>query len=235
MNAASFNPLEIMNKRIFLIFLAWSLCFGAGWAVMAQRRELTRLRAEQEHAVVRAGPAYSEIDDNKGSAETDAVADADSGELLRLRSEVTRLNARKRELAEVVKTHEHLRAQLASGPTNTAGNQLPPGYIRKSEAQFAGYSTPENTVQTFLWAVHRHDINGLLQSFSPEMSAKIAANGGADSFFKNAGPMPGLAIRSRNNLPDGSVELEIEIGPSMPTDKLHLSPINGEWKFDSFF
>lgn len=161
--------------------------------------------------------------------------DVDSRELLRLRSEVTRLNARKRELAEVAETHQRLRNQLESGSTNVVGNRLPPGYIRKSEAQFAGYSTPENTVQSLLWALHHRNATGLLQSFSPDVSAKIEANGGTDSFFKSAEPMPGLAIRGRNNLPDGSVELEVEFDPSMPTDKLHLRPINGEWKLESIF
>jgi hypothetical protein len=234
MNTA-FHPLGIMNKRTVLIFLAWALCLGTGWAVMAQRRELVRLRAQQERAAERVESAHSEIDDNKAPANTEALTDADSRELLRLRSEVTRLNARKRELADIVETNKRLGVELRSRSTNVAANQLPPGYIHKSEAQFAGYSSPENTVQSFLWAVHHRDVNALLQSFSPEMSAKLEAHGGTDSFFKSAGPMPGMAIRSRNNLPDGSVELEIEIGPSMPTDKLHLSPINGEWKFDSLF
>jgi hypothetical protein len=224
-----------MNKRTILILVSWILCFGTAWAVLAQRRELVRLRAEQEGASGRTEPAHSETDDNKASAVSDGLSDADSRELLRLRGEVTRLTARKNELADVAETHKRLGAELSNGTTNDAGNRLPPGYIHKAEAQFAGYASPENTVQTFLWAVHHRDVNGLLQSFSPEMSAKIEANGGPESFFKNAGPMPGLAIRSRNNLPDGSVELEIEIAPSVPTDKLHLSPINGEWKFDSFF
>ena len=229
------NSFEIMTQRTLLIFLAWALCLGTGWAVLAQRRELVRLRAEQGHAAEGAKPAPSEIEDNKASTNADTLNEEDTREVLRLRSEVTKLNARKRELAEVVEVHERLRGQLASGSSNVGGNQLPPGYIRKSEAQFAGYTSPENTVQSFLWAVHHRNVNGLLQSFSPELSAKIQGNGGTDSFFKSAGLMPGMAIRSRNNLPDGSVELEIEIGPSMPTDKLHLSPINGEWKFDSLF
>ena len=235
MKAASFNPVEIMNKRTILICLAWALCLGTGWAVLAQRRELVRLRAEQERATERAEPAHSEMDDNKASANMEALTDADLRELLQLRSEVTRLNARKRELADVAETHQRLSAELSNGATNVVGNRLPPGYIRKAEAQFAGYSTPENTVRSFLWAVHHRDVKSLLQSFSPELSAKIESSGGPDSFFKSAGPMPGMAIRSRNNLPDGSVELEIEMGPSMPTDKLHLSPINGEWKFDTLF
>jgi hypothetical protein len=226
-----------MNKRTLLIFLAWILCFGTAWAVLAQRRELVRLRAQREQLTEPATVNHtrSEIDDSKSSVSPGTLSDVDSRELLRLRSQITRLNARKRELADVVEIHQRLRGELDNGPTNAVGNRLPPGYIRKSEAQFAGYSTPENTVVSFLWALHHHDANGLLQSFSADMSAKIEASGGTDSFFKSADPMPGLAIRGRNNLPDGSVELEVEFDPSMPTDKLHIRPFNGEWKLDSLF
>jgi hypothetical protein len=226
-----------MNKRTLLIFATWVLCLGTAWAVLAQRRELARLQAQKERVSeqVTRDQTHSKIDDSKVSVSPGTLSDVDSRELLRLRSEVTRLNARKRELAEVAETHQRLRDQLENGSTNVVGNRVPPGYMRKSEAQFVGYSTPENTVQSFLWALHHHDANGLLQSFSADISAKIEANGGTDSFFKNADPMPGLAIRGRNNLPDGSVELEVEFGSSMPTDKLHLRPLNGEWKLESLF
>src|SRR5215831_16960261 len=93
------NSFEIMTKRTFLIFLAWALCLGTGWAVLAQRRELIRLRAEQEHAAEPVEPAHTETEDNKASAITDGFTEADSRELLRLRNEITRLNARKHELA----------------------------------------------------------------------------------------------------------------------------------------
>jgi hypothetical protein len=227
-----------MNKRNLLIFLVWVLCFGAAWAVFAQRRELIRLRAQQEHAGEQATESVnynpSETKDSRIAINIDTLAEAESRELMRLRNEVTRLNARKRELAAVAETHQQLRAQLETASTNATGNRLPPGYIRKAEAQFVGYSTPENTVQSFLWALQHHDVNALLQSLSPDNTQWIESAGGPDSFFKQTDAMPGLAIRGRNNIAGGSVELEVEFGPSM-SDKLRLRSINGEWKLDNKF
>src|SRR5262249_7753075 len=104
-----------MNKRTLLIFVAWGLCFGTALAVIAQRRELARLQAQQEQVTEPATDrTHSEIDDNKGSVSPGTLNDLDSRELLRLRSEVTRLNARKHELAEVAETHQRLSNQLES-------------------------------------------------------------------------------------------------------------------------
>ena len=48
------------------------------------------------------------------------------------------------------------------------GIQLPPGYIRKSEARMVGYSTPDDTLQSFLWAIQNRDLTNVLQALAPD-------------------------------------------------------------------
>ena len=159
-------------------------------------------------------------------------------ELLKLRSEVTRLTARKRELGGVVAESEQLRQQLATNQANiSAENRLPPGYIRKAQAEMVGYSTPENTVQSFLWALQHHDPAGLLRALTPTQAQALGPRFNTDataenSFFKDADRLPGLAIVSRRNLDNGSVELHVLFGPNTPLQTFRLQPINGEWKLD---
>lgn len=159
-------------------------------------------------------------------------------QLLKLRSEVTKLSARKRELGGVVAESEQLRQQLATNQANiSAENRLPPGYIRKAQAQMVGYSTPDNTVQSFLWALHQHDAAGFLRALSPTeaqlLGPRVTADANAEnSFFKQADRLPGLAILSRRNLDNGSVELQVTFGPNTPPQTFRLLPINGEWKLD---
>src|SRR5262249_47305005 len=141
----------------------------------------------------------------EGQAETGTEQE---GELLRLRSEVTRLSARKRELAAVAEENQRLKAQLENSRTNgQASSLLPACYIHKAQAQFAGYATPENTFQSFLWALRSHDVAVLLQSLTPDAAQKQQGRFQNPSqeaqFFKDIEAMPGLALQNRKDQPDG--------------------------------
>ena len=133
--------------------------------------------------------------------------------------------------------NERLQAELANSETNVpSGSRLPAGYIRKTQAQMVGYSTPENTVQTFLWALQQRDAATLLRSFAPAEADKLQSRiqsspEGADGLFKEAAALPGIGIQSRKVLPDGSTELQAIFVPNMPAQTLRLQLINGEWKF----
>ena len=230
-----------MNKRNLIILVAMLACFGSGWAVYVQRQELTRLRGQTQLAA-----SFASGDNELGSTAQTAQestqrtaassAEGTSSELLRLRGQVNRLTARQRELASVPAENEKLRAQVASGLTNAAAaNRVPPGYIRKAQAQMVGYSTPENTVQSFLWALRNHDFAKLLQALTPAQAQKLQdqvqrSGRSVEDFFKDTEQLAGLAIRNRTTLPDGSMELEVEFAPGVPMGKIQAQPVDGEWK-----
>ena len=231
-----------MSSRILLTSLAWALCLGTVWGVFHQRQEVLALRAQQLE-LARTAAASSQIP-SPAANNPETLQSSDSSvesELLQLRAEVTRLNARKRELSGVAEEAERLRAQLERNQTNSAaGTQLPAGYMRKSQAQFVGYSTPENTLQSLIWAMQHHDMTRFLETLSPEeaqgMRARLDPSGQPEKgFFKAMDSLPGMAIQSRQDFPDGSVELQVEIGPGMPPEKMRLRPMNGEWKIESLF
>ena len=225
-----------MNARPAVTACALIVCAGSVWAVLAQRQQLSTLRAERQAMVI----TPDEGSAVPGERQSDTASQSDaahSEELLRLRNEVTRLNARKRGLAGVVEENERLKSQLESSQTNAqAGNQLPAGYIRKAQAQFAGYSTPENAFNSFLWALRTHETTMLLQSLTPGAAQKLQARlqdpGQAGEFFRNLDALPGLAIQNRKDQPDGSVQFEVEIMPGMPKETMGLQLISGEWKLD---
>ena len=227
-----------MNAKNILTGLAFALCLGSVSAVMLQRQQLLNVRSPQNPQAK--GPDTAAKPDNvagQGSVTASSREEALS-ELLKLRNEVTRLSARKRELSGVVGESEQLRQQLATNQANiSAENRLPPGYIRKAQAQMVGYSTPEDTVQSFLWALQHHDPAGLLRSLTPAQAQALGPRFNTDpnaehSFFKDADVLPGLAILSRRNLPNGSVELQVTLGANTPAQTFRLQPINGEWKLD---
>jgi hypothetical protein len=224
-----------MNKRTLLIVSAWVLCIGTVFGFVVQQRQLVVLRARTasrtdtlEHPL----PGIAET--APATPAGDSLSDSESRELLQLRSEVTKLTAKKRELANVEAEATDLRARSNLSQTNSASDiRLPPGYLRKSDAQLLGFSTPENTMQSFLWAVQHQDVTNLRRALTPELATTFGLDrpGERDKeVFKNLNTLPGMAVHGRQALPDGSVELQVELIPGLPIEKLHLGNIAGEWK-----
>lgn len=225
-----------MSGRQLIIASAFALCLGTGFAVIIQQHQLLSLRGQQAAAAAQtpAAPATSSDDTSQ------APVSQDDGlpELLKLRSEVTRLSARKRELSGVEAEAEQLKAQLAMAQTN--GNRLPPGFIRKTEAQMVGFSTPENTLQTFLYAIQHRDAAVALQAVTPSQAERLRerldpAHDPENGFFKRAGAIPGFVIQGRQTLADGSVELQVSAKPGEPAQGLRFQQVAGEWKLDEAF
>jgi len=232
-----------MNRRLLLGGLLLGLCLATLWGVWDQRSELAGLRSEQQQLLAqvtaRAGtPApvlASEAAESHPEATTETLVA--TPELLRLRGEVTRLTERRRELEGIQAENERLRTQLASRATNAlAGSQPPPGYILTREARMMGFNTPEDTLQSMLWAIRNRDLTNLLQVFTPETAQQIEgtiihANRTVEEFFGEAAAYPGARIVKRREDPNtSSLEVDVEIVPNLPAAQMNFRQINGQWK-----
>jgi len=225
-----------MNPRLLFIGFLTAVCLAMITSALIQRQQLAGLRAEQLGFIARLGssqdvssPANRATSNTAGSH---SIA-APSLELLKLRSEITRLMERRRELAVARGENERLRIQLAASRTNvSAANALPPGYVRKSEARFVGYNTPADTIQSLLWAVQNRDFTNLLAAFTPETARQMQQD---KDFFENVSIIPGMHIKGQQQMPDGSIELEMEIVPGEPLpERMRFRQINGQWKLESY-
>jgi hypothetical protein len=232
-----------MNRRIIITSILGVVCLATLWSTATQRQQVLALRAQRQRlldqtdnafqasgaSTTTAGPAES-----SGSPGHNAAVPA---ELLRLRGEVARLTQRRQELEGVQRENQTLRARLADSQTNNASAmKLPPGYIRRAQARQVGYGTPEDTMQTFLWALHNHDFTNLLQAFTPPAAQHLAsaaqrADGG--DFFRDADAFIGFSISGRTDQPDGSVLLTIEVLPGTAGQRICLVRVNGQWKMAS--
>ncbi len=160
-------------------------------------------------------------------AESATAGSSGSSELLRLRNQVSQLNSQLRELGVVVVENLRLREEISKRGTNS--------YIRRSEAQMAGYNTPADTVQTFLWSLQHHDVKTLLDSFTPEGARTIdgTAQGGGRSiehFFREAEALVGIRLSNPGQLPDGSIQIAGQVGPGLPELMLRFQKVAGQWK-----
>ena len=225
-------------RRIIML----SLCFAVGVtmmvAVFLRQNRLATLKAEQAHVLARlTDPAEMSLPDAPANPQNvKQSSHSPSIELLRLRAEVTRLGNRKRELANARVENERLRIQLATRGKNVPGAvALPAGYIRKSEARFVGYNTPEETIQTMLWAIQNRDSVSFLQAFDPKqakaLSARMQTRLSAEEFFKQADSWPGIQVVGKEAGTDGEVVLIVELMPDNESPmRIRFKQFGGQWK-----
>jgi hypothetical protein len=229
----------MMNQRIFVIGSSSVFFLATLAGVFVQSRELSSLRADQQRQLAFATRANNQSSRTTADVQSEESSASRSGpsptllELLRLRSQVGQLTERKRELTSARAENERLHAQLATRSTNSPpGTTLPSGYIRRSQAQWAGMNTPENTMQSLLWAVQNRDPTNLLQLLTPESRQKLLQEAGdtPENVFEKL-TVPGLRVVRQQQLPDGSIELQIEVIPGQPTPaRILFRQLSGEWK-----
>ncbi len=224
-----------MNRRRVIIGLLCLLCLVSFWAVLAQQRAISHLRAEQKSllasmdasdAAVLAGPVQT--------APNEAPLQTASPELLRLRAQVTALNQRRRELDGVEAQNQRLQAEVAAMETNSPG--FVAGYIKKADAQFAGFRTPEATMQTFLWALQHQDLTNFFRALTPQSARLYQSRPGLpplDPFrFERIRALFGMGIVSQRKLSDSTVGASIQFFPKLPPENVDFQQIDGDWKMN---
>lgn len=223
-----------MSTRIIVILLA-SGSFVAGlWLVAAQRHELTALRAAQTAADQGGNPGENHMANVVPAPIATVVTPPQpSSELLQLRNQVTLLSAEVKALSSVTQENARLHSQLDSAAPNTvAGLTLPPGYLRKNQARPSGYNTPEDTLQSFFFGLSQHDTNHIVAALTPSAAQRFQSFQ-LHEYFKQADLVPGYAVRGRLELPDGTVELQVEVAPGFPTARFRFQQVNGQWKLET--
>jgi hypothetical protein len=236
-----------MNRRVLFGGFLGVVCLTTLWGVWSQRRQLAGLRGEQQqllsYVTAKAdgstSPAAAKTGTGPGTAPLGLVV---TPELLRLRSEVTRLTERRRELEDVRAENERLHARVAARSANgPASSQLPSAYVRRSEARMVGYDTPFDTLQSLLWAIHNHDVTNFLQAFTPEVAERCRSTVGEspqaieDLFSKVVGFAGIRIVRQERDASDDSIAVEMEVVPGESLKRTTFRQVNGQWKIAGGF
>jgi hypothetical protein len=201
--------------------------------VLLQQHRLADLRAEQARRNTEPQAAAQPIASDTQSSGSDTVQlhQGVSPELLKLRDHVHRLNLRRDELASVALENQRLKQQLASGATNRAAAA---NFIRTSQARFAGYDSPEQTLESFLWAVQNKDIAMVLEAFTPEARDKaqrsFEGGGQGENPLEALAQLPGLSVISTEHLADDKVAAQVQLTPDIPPQRMVFRKIRNQWK-----
>jgi hypothetical protein len=181
-----------------------------------------------------------------------------SQDLLKLRAEEELLRQQTNELQTLREQTQQLRAALKVAPDSLSANvphaappsasvppanpqpaNLPPEvppqniYPRESWA-FAGYATPEATVQSAVWAMGKGDANSFLAGFDPElrqaMEKAFEGTSFADQAAKKMNGITGFRIIRKDIFPDDTVALAVSMDGENDVEKMYLKKIDGQWK-----
>jgi hypothetical protein len=225
-----------MSARLLVATALAATCTALVWAVFAHGQKVSELQAEQKRLQSENSPLNTPVAE---SLTTQATQPEVPRELLQLRAEVARLSQQQRELSGVRPENERLRLQLEDRRTNSAARKgIGAGYVRRSDAKWLGYGTPEDTIQSFFWAMQNHDLEKIFEAFTPEVAARgkeeIAKSGrSTEEIFNDKELPPAFRITGRQENGDGSVQLNVEITPDVPGQAFLFRQIGGQWKLQS--
>jgi RNA polymerase sigma factor (sigma-70 family) len=168
-------------------------------------------------------------------SEATARANSNTIELLRLRGAVGMLRQRTNELGKLLQdtAAANKTAQGAPGKTN----------FPRDSWTFTGFATPEDAIQSFMWAKSHGDVKIALSSATPELKQELM-----DRFFKDksdeeisatliesAKNQTGIQILKKMAAAEDQVIYQIHIDgtPDASYSLVTMKKIDGEWKVSS--
>jgi hypothetical protein len=230
-------------SRISLIslLLATTVAIVEGVALFKLYRENTELRENNEKTRKGTRP---ELADKLAKRDAELqVLRVQVQDLLKLRQEVRQLRAGTNELSQMLEESRHVKeattnAPLAPATTITAGNEE--DYIAKENWTFAGYATPEATLQSSMWALREGDLDAFLGSLTSDGRAKIAEQmqtGNksqeelATDLKRSSEGLTGFKILDQGTVSDDSIMLQVQMsGGGNALHHFIFTRTGNEWK-----
>jgi RNA polymerase sigma factor (sigma-70 family) len=232
----TFTLLKIMTTAKIKLGISAILLASAATALLIQHQGQQKLR--DENGLLRQQIAQLQIDNEKFSNQMAGAADASKlmknqlNELLKLRGEVGVL----RQQIESRKEQANRPPALAKASEKTS--HAPGSYISKDQLAFAGYATPEATIETTAWAAMKGTFEQLNEGLSPELlTNELQDTNALKSFYadrdEQAAQFKGIQILAKKTLAEDKVELKVKEDDGA-TSQLVVQPlvkIGDEWKF----
>ncbi|HEX4264733.1 MAG TPA: hypothetical protein VH597_10380 [Verrucomicrobiae bacterium] len=218
-----------------------------GW----QHQQLGHLRAENavlEQASTESDQLKADLARSSGleALDVDEISRLreENRDLLKLRNEVNQLRDARATFEKVSAENRQLQEQVkTAAKTNAKQAPMQPILIRIDSLYDRGQGTPENAVQTFLWAEHSANAEALSRCLTPERWSQILRSVGdgnkltfVGSLQQNLDHIVSVEIVARRELNADTVQLGIQVYerqsvlPGKGVFTLHLR--GGEWTLD---
>src|SRR5688572_12579629 len=230
-----------MTRSTLAIVSAFAIAGGiVAWSI--HRHAAATLRKTNESYAERAGILAQLRDETSRLSNTivqakpaDSLPDDQFRELLRLRSEVSRLRGERRETDYLRATNQQLSASLAKSDGS------PPVQVRwdRDKLAFAGYADPESAMISTLWGLNNGDPNFYLSLLTPDKKALLEMEGKLEEIavqYRKIGEVlnppdaTGISLvgKKLNSADEAVVDLYYE--GEGKTRKFILKRVEGEWR-----
>jgi hypothetical protein len=236
-----------IGKIVAAVFVA-GILLVTETALIRQGRVISRL--QREHRSLRGEIQAKEQAANNDAATTRTALDEELGrlraearEVHKLRNEVSQLRAQRSELEKLRAENQRLKTAPIASVSSAVQDAQQPEYFDKENWIFAGYATPEATLQSFLWAMREGDWKNLQASVTAEGLARIGKGPGNEEFAarieeenkRKVGGTAGFRILERKAISEDEVALRIHAdgsGSSTGDQNIVLKRLDGEWKVE---
>lgn len=157
-------------------------------------------------------------------------------DLHKLRNEVRQLREQAKGLPSVRTENERLRATVSRSATKSAPAVDSRPSFTLDTLTFAGYATPEATLQTMFWAARQGDLDAAMKCFSDEARKEIVGESpddvrrGMEEMVKR---FQGLRIAARRVISADEIQLGIQLSQGNDTPEEETIPfklVGGEWR-----
>jgi hypothetical protein len=225
------------GRRLFpAALIAAVVIIAALWGM--QREADRRLREQTDSSRQLLGRvAVLEVDNLRLSnilvrADT-PLADVQLAELAKLRDEVQRLRHRTNDIQVLQAELLRLRAKLASIGSNALPDVPPEDIYPRESWEFAGYDTPEATLESVTWAISEGNEDAYMAGLSPELRDQMQSQLGGGSFAE-AAPLEmsdttGFRIVGRETISDNQVVYTVHMDGANDEADMVLQYANGGW------
>jgi hypothetical protein len=214
-------------------------------AVVTQTLRVSRLNAQNDalrQQLQTAEARAAEASNRPVQATVPATSEEDRSELLRLRNQAAQLKQATNELQKLRAQVQQLQAASQPAATAPAPNPNTPaatGPVPRESWAFAGYATPEATLQSAIFAMSQGDYQTFLGAMTPEEAARMqqSSQGKTPEQIAEEGRRETARIKSfqvlgREDLAPDRVMLQVYAdGGDSKVQRVMMQKIGEEWKW----
>jgi hypothetical protein len=209
-----------------------------------QHQQLRELHAENvtlqqssaEASRLKADLDKSAIDQSQDEAEIGRLRE-ENHDLLKLRNEVNQLREARAQFEKVSAENQRLQSIAKNAAKTDSKQSMQPIVVRMVDLVNRGESTPEDAIQTFLWALRERNSDVLSHCATPKMSSQF------QRYLKERNSQPfdnfvSIEIVARREPKPNMVQLGVQLdfidnSQSPEKQSVDLTLQDGEWRVDS--
>jgi hypothetical protein len=222
---STYHAMQVFRPKTSAVVLVTVVITGTFFAT--QQTQLSRIRNAQRQLVAQ----HNELRANYAALLT--TAEARDAEILRLRVETAGVPALRNQLAQA---RRQLATALAENQVSSAKettNSMT-GYLTSEQLRFAGFGSPENTVQSMRWACLNGDYTNWLATLAPQLQEEELANSQSLQMFQrdSSRNLQGMQILGARTVGSGHTALKVRLDTENSVDILifPMVAVGGGWR-----